>query len=105
MLSSDTLPRFASRAGTYFKATGKCANDEVSIGAIVGGVVGGVIGLALIIGVTVGLICFCSKKNAGSSGAPAGVQMIGAAVATPVATAVAMPAAAGKSVLSESQKV
>ena len=62
------------------------------------------IGLALIIGVTVGLICFCKKKNAGSSGAPAGVQMSGTAVATPVATAVAtpvatavaMPAAAGK---------
>ena len=33
-------------------------------GAIVGGVVGGVVGLALIIGVTVGIFCFCKKKNA-----------------------------------------
>ena len=71
---------FASRAGiAYAKATGTCLDDEVPIGAIVGGVVGGVVGLALIIGVTVGLICFCKKKNAGSAGSTAGVQMSGAA--------------------------
>lgn len=66
--------------------------DEVPIGAIVGGVVGGVVGLALIIGVTVGLICCCKKKNAGSSRDPVGVQMSGVPVATPVATATAMSA-------------
>ena len=47
--------------------------------ARVGCVVGGMVGLALIIGVTVGLICFCKKKNAGSAGSTAGVQMSGAA--------------------------
>ena len=86
--SSDTFPRFAFRAGLiYLKASGQCPkSDEVPIAAIAGGVVGGLFGLALIIGVTVGLVCFCTKKknsrSAGSmSSGTASVQMTGSAPA------------------------